>query len=99
MHTNIKGIHYLLAAIKDSYPECRFYFAGSSEMFGKEEETAQCETTRFHPRSFYGITKVPDFELKRNYREVYPLFSCTGILLNHESGRGFEFVTQKLLPQ
>ena len=61
MQTNINGTHYLLAAIKDTFPECRFYFAGSSEMFGKVEETPQRETTRFHPRSVYGITKVAGF--------------------------------------
>ena len=94
MQTNINGTHYLLAAIKDTTPECRFYFAGSSEMFGKVEETPQREATRFHPRSVYGITKVAGFELTRNYREAYDLFTCTGILFNHESPRrGFEFVT------
>ena len=97
MQTNINGTHYLLAAIKDTSPECRFYFAGSSEMFGKVEETPQSETTRFHPRSVYGITKVAGFELTRNYREAYNLFTCTGILFNHESPRrGFEFVTRKI---
>ena len=97
MQTNINGTHYLLAAIKDTSPECRFYFAGSSEMFGKVEETPQKETTRFHPRSVYGITKVAGFELTRNYREAYDLFACTGILFNHESPRrGYEFVTRKI---
>ena len=97
MQTNINGTHYLLAAIKDSYPECRIYFAGSSEMFGKVEETPQNERTRFHPRSVYGITKVAGFELMRNYREAYDLFTCTGLLFNHESPRrGFEFVTRKI---
>ena len=97
MQTNINGTHYLLAAIKDTFPECRFYFAGSSEMFGKVEETPQRETTRFHPRSVYGITKVAGFELTRNYREAYDLFTCTGILFNHESPRrGYEFVTRKI---
>ncbi len=97
MQTNINGTHYLLAAIKDTSPECRFYFAGSSEMFGMVEETPQKETTRFHPRSVYGITKVAGFELTRNYREAYDLFTCTGILFNHESPRrGFEFVTRKI---
>ena len=97
MQTNINGTHYLLAAIKDASPECRFYFAGSSEMFGKVEETPQRETTRFHPRSVYGITKVAGFELTRNYREAYDLFTCTGLLFNHESPRrGFEFVTRKI---
>ncbi len=97
MQTNINGTHYLLAAIKDTSPECRFYFAGSSEMFGMVEETPQREKTRFHPRSVYGITKVAGFELTRNYREAYNLFNCTGILFNHESPRrGFEFVTRKI---
>ena len=97
MQTNINGTHYLLAAIKDTSPQCRFYFAGSSEMFGMVEETPQRETTRFHPRSVYGITKVAGFELTRNYREAYNLFTCTGILFNHESPRrGFEFVTRMI---
>jgi len=97
MQTNINGTHYLLAAIKDTCPECRFYFAGSSEMFGQVEETPQRENTRFHPRSVYGITKVAGFELTRNYREAYDLFTCTGLLFNHESPRrGFEFVTRKI---
>tara|TARA_B100000579_G_scaffold411275_1_gene401972 strand:- start:203 stop:1183 length:981 start_codon:yes stop_codon:yes gene_type:complete len=97
MQTNINGTHYLLAAIKDTSPECHFYFAGSSEMFGIAEETPQRESTRFHPRSVYGITKVAGFEMTRNYREAYDLFTCTGILFNHESPRrGFEFVTRKI---
>ena len=77
--------------------QSRFYFAVSSEMFGMVEETPQRETTRFHPRSVYGITKVAGFELTRNYREAYNLFTSTGILFNHESPRrGFEFVTRKI---
>src|SRR6202047_791260 len=55
LNTNINGTHYLLAAVKEAAPACRFYFAGSSEMFGKVEEVPQSETTRFHPRSAYGI--------------------------------------------
>jgi len=97
IQNNISGTHFLLAALKDSSPGCHFYFAGSSEMFGKAEETPQRETTRFHPRSVYGITKVAGFELTRNYRETYGLFCCTGIMFNHESPRrGFEFVTRKI---
>jgi GDPmannose 4,6-dehydratase len=66
-------------------------------MFGKAEETPQRETTRFYPRSVYGLTKVAGFELTRNYREAYNLFTCTGILFNHESPRrGYEFVTRKI---
>jgi GDPmannose 4,6-dehydratase len=80
LNSNINGTHYLLAAVKDLAPECRFYFAGSSEMFGKAVEVPQRETTRFHPRSAYGISKVAGFELTRNYREAYKMFACNGIL-------------------
>jgi GDPmannose 4,6-dehydratase len=66
-------------------------------MFGKVEETPQRETTRFHPRSAYGISKVAGYELTRNYREAYGMFACTGMLFNHESPRrGYEFVTRKI---
>ena len=96
-NTNINGTHYVLSAIKEIAPECRFYFAGSSEMFGKAEEMPQNELTRFHPRSVYGISKVAGYELTRNYRESYGLKAFIGILFNHESPRrGYEFVTRKI---
>lgn len=94
---NINGTHFLLSALKDCAPKCRFYFAGSSEMFGKVRETPQTEVTPFHPRSPYGISKVAGFELTRNYREAYDMFAVSGILFNHESPRrGYEFVTRKI---
>jgi GDPmannose 4,6-dehydratase len=97
LNTNINGTHYLLSAVKNLAPGCRFYFAGSSEMFGKAEEAPQTENTRFHPRSTYGISKVAGFELTRNYREAYQLHASSGILFNHESPRrGYEFVTRKI---
>jgi GDPmannose 4,6-dehydratase len=97
LNTNINGTHYLLAALKSVAPECRFYFAGSSEMFGQAEEVPQHELTRFHPRSSYGISKVAGFDLTRNYREAYGMHASSGILFNHESPRrGFEFVTRKI---
>ncbi|MCZ7557127.1 MAG: GDP-mannose 4,6-dehydratase [Bacteroidia bacterium] len=96
-NTNINGTHYLLSSIKENAPECRFYFAGSSEMFGKVREVPQNEDTPFHPRSAYGITKVAGFDLTRNYREAYGIKAASGILYNHESPRrGFEFVTRKI---
>src|ERR1041385_5005093 len=97
LNTNINGTHYVLAAISAAAPKCRFYFAGSSEMFGKVEEIPQTELTRFHPRSAYGISKVAGFDLTRNYREAYGLHASSGILFNHESPRrGYEFVTRKI---
>ena len=97
INTNINGTHYILSAIKEFSPKTKFYFAGSSEMFGKVQKKIQDENTKFYPRSAYGISKVAGFELTRNYREAYNLFACTGILFNHESPRrGFEFVTRKI---
>jgi GDPmannose 4,6-dehydratase len=94
---NIHGTHYVLESVRQCVPQCRVYFAGSSEMFGKVAESPQTETTVFHPRSPYGISKVTGFDLARNYREAYDMFVCSGILFNHESPRrGFEFVTRKI---
>jgi GDPmannose 4,6-dehydratase len=97
MRTNIEGTHHLLSALHSLVPDCRFYFSGSSEMFGSAEETPQNENTRFRPRSIYGISKLAGYELTRNYRESYGMFACGGFLYNHESPRrGLEYVTRKI---
>lgn len=96
-NANVTGTHYILSALRERAPKCRFYFAGSSEMFGRAPYSPQDENTPFHPRSAYGITKVTGFHLTRNYRENYGMFTCSGILYNHESERrGYEFVTRKI---
>ena len=97
LNANINGTHHVLAALRDCAPDCRFYFAASSEMFGKVAQMPQNELTPFHPRSAYGISKVAGFHLTRNYREAYGVKASSGILYNHESPRrGFEFVTRKI---
>ena len=97
LNTNINGTHFLLSAIKEFSPKTKFYFAGSSEMFGKVREIPQTEKTPFYPRSTYGISKVAGYDLTRHFREAYNLYCCSGILFNHESPRrGFEFVTRKI---
>ena len=97
LNTNINGTLYILSALKERAPESKFYFAASSEMFGKVKETPQNEDTPFYPRSPYGISKVAGFDLTRNFRESYGMFACSGLLFNHESPRrGFEFVTRKI---
>lgn len=91
------GTLRLLDAIKDSDLDVKFYQAGSSEMFGKVQETPQKETTPFYPRSPYAAAKVYAHWLTVNYRESYDLFACNGILFNHESPRrGGTFVTKKI---
>ena len=97
MSANVNGTHYVLEAIRTLQPKCKFYFAGSSEMFGKVRESPQNESTPFYPRSPYGISKVAGYHLSMNYREAYGMFCCNGILFNHEGPRrGFEFVTRKI---
>jgi GDPmannose 4,6-dehydratase len=91
------GTLRLLEAIKNNYPKAKFYQASSSEMFGKVVETPQSETTRFYPRSPYGVSKVFGFYMTVNFRESYDMFCCNGILFNHESPRrGRTFVTRKI---
>ena len=95
--TNINGTHYILSAIKRKAPACKFFFAASSEMFGRVKEAPQNEKTSFYPCSPYGISKVAGFDLTRNYRDAYGVFALSGISFNHESPRrGFEFVTRKI---
>lgn len=91
------GVTRMLEAIRTVNPKIKFYQASSSEMFGKVTETPQKETTRFHPRSPYGVAKAYGHYITVNYRESYDIFACSGILFNHESPRrGLEFVTRKI---
>ena len=91
------GVTRMLEAIRSVNPKIKFYQASSSEMFGKVTETPQKETTRFYPRSPYGVAKVYGHYITVNYRESYDLFACSGLLFNHESPRrGLEFVTRKI---
>jgi GDPmannose 4,6-dehydratase len=95
--SNIDGTHFVLESVRQCAPQCKVYFAGSSEMFGNPTQTPQSEQTPFAPRSPYGVSKVTGFHLARNYREAYGIFVASGILFNHESPRrGFEFVTRKI---
>lgn len=97
LNVNIIGTLSGLAAVRELAPGCRYYYAASSEMFGKTEDSPQSETTPFHPRSPYGISKVTGFNLTRNYREIYKVYAVSGILFNHESPRrGYKFVTRKI---
>ncbi len=91
------GVVHLLEAIKHVDTNIKFYQASTSELFGKVQEIPQKETTPFYPRSPYGIAKLYAHWMTINYRESYNMFTCSGILFNHESPlRGKEFVTRKI---
>ncbi len=91
------GVTRILDAIRSVNPQIKYYQASSSEMFGKVREVPQNESTPFYPRSPYGVAKVYGHWITVNYRESYGLFTCSGILFNHESPRrGLEFVTRKV---
>jgi GDPmannose 4,6-dehydratase len=91
------GVTRMLEAIRVVNPALRFYQASSSEMFGMVEESPQTESTRFYPRSPYGVAKLYGHWITVNARESYGLYACSGILFNHESPRrGIEFVSRRV---
>jgi GDPmannose 4,6-dehydratase len=97
VQTDALGTMNLLEAIRDTGLPIRFYQASSSEMYGKVVQTPQTESTPFYPRSPYACAKVYSYWQTVNYREAYGLYTCNGILFNHESPRrGETFVTRKI---
>ena len=100
LSADLKGTYHVLSALKDCAPACRFFFAGSCEMFGRAAESPQTERTPFHPRSAYGISKVAGFDLTRNYRDAYGIKAWSAILYDHESPRrGAKFITRTITSQ
>lgn len=91
------GVVRILDSLRTYHPGTRFYQASTSEMFGLVQEVPQSETTRFYPRSPYGVSKVYGHYITTNYRESFSMHASSGILFNHESPlRGQEFVTRKI---
>ena len=93
------GCLRILEAIRSSNltKKTKFYQAGTSEMYGKVQQTPQTEKTNFYPMSPYGVSKLFSHWMTINYREAYGIFACNGILFNHESPRrGETFVTRKV---
>ena len=92
------GTIRLLDAVRDLGPNCKYYQASTSELFGGIPGTEpQSESTPFYPKSPYGAAKLYAYWITVNYRESYNLFACNGILFNHESPRrGETFVTKKI---
>jgi GDPmannose 4,6-dehydratase len=91
------GVVRILDTIRHIKPDIKFYQASTSEMFGGKNNSPQSEDTPFVPRSPYAAAKLYAHAVTINYREAYDMFTCCGILFNHESPlRGIEFVTRKI---
>ncbi len=98
IQSSIMGTLNILEACRLFDREIRFYSAGSSECFGDTLGLPANENTQFQPRSPYAVAKSSAFWLVNNYREAYKLFTCTGLLFNHDSPlRPMRFVTQKII--
>lgn len=95
--TIVSSTFSLLDAVAGQSPGTRFFFAGSSEMFGDALESPQSEETAFRPRSAYGLAKVCGHEAVDYFRRGKAVWCCTGFLYNHESPRRPpRFVTRKV---
>ena len=96
-NTDGLGTLRVLEAVRILGLDCKVYQASTSELYGLVQEVPQTETTPFYPRSPYGVAKLYAYWITKNYRESYDIFTCTGILFNHESPRrGETFVTRKI---
>lgn len=88
-----------LETIRQLCPDVKFYFAATSELYGKSGTANKplCEKDFFHPMSPYAAAKLYGYWITKIYRGGYRIFAVNGILFNHESPlRGLEFVTRKV---
>ena len=85
------SVFFILNAIKEHVPQCRMFYASSSQIYGKATQSPQNEETPFNPQTLYGICKVSNMQLIKLFREKFNIFACSGILFNHESPRRKEF--------
>ena len=91
------GVTKALEAVRQINKNIRFYQASTSELFGNASSKVQNEETPFWPQSPYAAAKLYGHWMVEIYRSAYDMFTCNGILFNHESPlRGLEFVTRKI---
>lgn len=94
---NSESTKNILENIKNFLPNCRFFLAGSSEMFGESNQSPQNENSHFNPQNPYGISKLLAYENLKSFRQKNKIFASCGILYNHESPRRNPvFLTRKI---
>jgi GDPmannose 4,6-dehydratase len=95
---HVEGLLYFCEGIRMNSPKTRLFYAASSLIFEGTSTAMQDEETPFCPQSIYGMTKLNGLLLCRYYRAKYGLFTCSGILYNHESAyRGDNFISGKII--
>jgi GDPmannose 4,6-dehydratase len=98
LDVHVTGLLHVLEGIRAHSPQCRLFYAGSSQMFGRPASAPQDEATPFAPRNPYAITKVAGAQTCALYRERHGVHASVGILYNHESPlRGPRFVTTRIV--
>lgn len=98
LKSNTLGILNILMSVKNINDEIRIFNATSGQIFGNKKLNHYSENSLIAPQSPYGVAKASGYWLSKIYRETHNLYSCSGILFNHESPlRSKEFVTKKII--
>ena len=97
LNTNFNFTHKIISSVRNVNPKAKFFFAGSSEMYGINPKKKIDEKTYFDPSSAYGVAKTASHYLVKSYRKNFNFNASTGILFNHESPRKDDrFVLKKI---
>jgi|APSaa5957512535_1039671.scaffolds.fasta_scaffold51764_2 GDPmannose 4,6-dehydratase len=98
LRVNFLSTQIMIDVILAVVPDCRFLYAGSSQMYTAENDvTIIDENTAYKPSTYYGITKVASAQLIDLMRRTNDFWGVTVILFNHESvNRSEQFLSRKV---
>jgi len=98
LKSNALGVLNILISVKDNNKKIRIFNAASGQIFGNNKINHFSESSLLDPQSPYGVAKASGFWLSKIFRDTHDLYSCSGILFNHESPlRSKHFVTKKII--
>ena len=98
LKSNALGILNILLSVKNNNNKIRIFNATSGQFFGNNKNNFYNEKSSIDPQSPYSVAKATGYWFSKIFRENYNLYSCSGILFNHESPlRSKEFVTKKIV--
>lgn len=100
LRINYISVLNLLESIRKSDYETRLFQASSSEMYGNLQTMPITLERALDPVSPYAVSKAASHWMVKNYRDIYNIFACTGVMFNHESYlRGSNFFVKKVIRQ